>query len=115
LADPILFRRAVHNLLANAIRYTPPGSTVDLFFERSGDDVIVSVRNPGPGIEPEHLPHVFDRFYRSDPARSDSASSAGLGLAIVQSIVRLHGGRAEVESRVGESTVFRLLLPASGG
>lgn len=112
-ADPILFRRAVHNLLANAIRYTPPGGEIDLASDRKGGDVMVSVKNPGPGIEPEHLPHLFDRFYRTDRARSDSATSAGLGLAIVQSIARLHGGRVEVESRVGGTTVFRLLFPAA--
>jgi two-component system heavy metal sensor histidine kinase CusS len=111
-ADPILFRRAVHNLLANAIRYTPRGSVIDLSAEQSGSDIAVAVRNPGPGIAPEHLPHVFDRFYRSDKARSDSATSAGLGLAIVQSIARLHGGRVEVDSREGV-TLFRLVLPAT--
>jgi two-component system heavy metal sensor histidine kinase CusS len=113
-ADPILFRRAVHNLLANAIRYTPAGGTVELDSRRNGRDVTVSVRNPGVGIAAEHLPHLFDRFYRTDRARSDSASSAGLGLAIVQSIARLHGGRVEVESRSGGMTLFRLVLPGSG-
>jgi two-component system heavy metal sensor histidine kinase CusS len=113
LADPILFRRAVHNLLANAIRYTPHGGTIDIWSESSRQDVIVSVRNPGKGIAPEHLPHIFDRFYRSDRARSDSASSAGLGLAIVQSIARLHGGRVEVESQAGGTTVFRMVLPVT--
>jgi two-component system heavy metal sensor histidine kinase CusS len=113
--DPSLLRRAVHNLLANAIRYTPPGNSIDLGFKRSGSNVIVSVANPGPGIPPEHLPHIFDRFYRADPARAESASSAGLGLAIVQSIVRLHGGRAEVESRVEGTTIFRLILPTGSG
>jgi two-component system heavy metal sensor histidine kinase CusS len=111
-ADPILFRRAVHNLLANAIRYTPRGSVIDLAAERYGGDVVVEVRNPGPGIAAEHLPHIFDRFYRSDKARSDSATSAGLGLAIVQSIARLHGGRVEVDSGDGV-TRFRLVLPAT--
>jgi len=111
-ADPILFRRAVHNLLANAIRYTPRGSVIDLSAEQNGDDVRVTVRNPGPGIAAEDLLHIFDRFYRSDKARSDSATSAGLGLAIVQSIARLHGGRVEVDSRDGV-TLFSLLLPAA--
>jgi two-component system, OmpR family, heavy metal sensor histidine kinase CusS len=110
VADPILFRRAVSNLVVNAIRYTPPDGTIDLYFARVENEVIVSVRNPGPGIEREHLPHLFDRFYRTDPSRPDSALSAGLGLAIVQSIVHLHGGRVEVESDLGE-TVFWLVLP----
>jgi two-component system, OmpR family, heavy metal sensor histidine kinase CusS len=114
LADPSLLRRALHNLLANAIRYTPPGGTICLDAERRAGEVFLSVSNPGPGIEAQHLPHLFDRFYRADPSRSDSAFSAGLGLAIVQSIARLHGGRAEVESHPGETTVFRLVLPVVG-
>jgi two-component system heavy metal sensor histidine kinase CusS len=111
VADPILFRRAVSNVVANAIRYTPPDGTIDLSFARIENEVIVSVRNPGLGIEREHLPHLFDRFYRADPSRPGSALSAGLGLAIVQSIVHLHGGRVEVESDPGDSTAFRLVLP----
>ena len=114
LADPILFRRAVSNLVANAIRYTPPDGTIVLSFARVETEVIVSVRNPGPGIERQYLPHIFDRFYRADPSRADSALSAGLGLAIVQSIAQLHGGRAEVESEPGKSTVFRLVFPLYG-
>jgi two-component system heavy metal sensor histidine kinase CusS len=115
LADPILFRRAVSNLVANAIRYTPPDGTIDLSFARIHNAVIVSVLNPGSGIERDHLPHLFDRFYRADPSRPDSALSAGLGLAIVQSIVHLHGGRVEVESDPGEQTVFRLVFPHGSG
>jgi two-component system heavy metal sensor histidine kinase CusS len=114
VADPILFRRAVSNLVVNAIRYTPPGGTIDLSFAHVENEVILSVRNPGPGIDREHLPHLFDRFYRADPSRPDSALSAGLGLAIVQSIVHLHGGRVEVESDLGDPTVFRLVLPLGG-
>jgi two-component system heavy metal sensor histidine kinase CusS len=113
VADPSLLRRALHNLLANAIRYTPRGGSIRLDVLQRGGEVAVSVSNPGPGIEPEHLPHLFDRFYRADPARSDSAFSAGLGLAIVQSIARLHGGRVEVESRPKEVTIFRLVFPAA--
>jgi two-component system, OmpR family, heavy metal sensor histidine kinase CusS len=111
-SDPILFRRAVHNLLVNAIRYTPRGCAIELSAEQAGGDVAVAVRNPGPGIAAEDLPHIFDRFYRGDKARTDSATSAGLGLAIVQSIARLHGGRVEVDSRDGV-TEFRLVLPAT--
>lgn len=113
-ADPILFRRAVGNLAANAIRYTPRGGAVTLGFAHGGGNLAeptVSVRNPGPGIAPEHLPHLFDRFYRTDPARAGSAVSAGLGLAIVQSVMQLHGGRVEVESTPGDFTLFRLIFP----
>ncbi len=111
-ADPILFRRALNNLVANAIRYTPRGGVITMSYRVSGGEGIVSVRNPGPGIAPEHLAHLFDRFYRTDPARADSAISAGLGLAIVQSVMQLHGGRAEVESRPGDTTVFSMIFPA---
>jgi two-component system heavy metal sensor histidine kinase CusS len=98
--------------VANAVRYTPRGGVITLSFRNSGGEGIVSVRNPGPGIAPEHLPHLFDRFYRTDPARADSAISAGLGLAIVQSVMQLHGGRVEVESQPGATTVFRMVVPA---
>jgi two-component system heavy metal sensor histidine kinase CusS len=111
LADPILFRRAVHNLLANAVRFTPPGASIDLTVAQHDDEVVVSVLNPGPGIAPEHLPSLFDRFYRTDPSRSDSALSAGLGLAIVRSIVQLHNGRVNVESYVDGITTFCMFFP----
>ena len=75
-----------------------------------GAAVAVTVSNPGPGIDSACLPRLFDRFYRADPARSDSASSAGLGLAIVQTIMALHGGQAEVESALNGLTTFRLVF-----
>ena len=109
-ADPFLFRRAVNNLVANAIRYTPAGEAILLSTQQSSGMTVVSVVNPGPGIPAEHLPRLFDRFYRTDVARSDSASSTGLGLAIVQSIMQLHGGWTEVDSAHG-TTTFRLLFP----
>ncbi|WP_236841598.1 ATP-binding protein, partial [Borreliella garinii] len=86
-ADAILLRRAVSNLVANAIRYTPFGHTVTLSAENQHDSVIISVTNPGKGIDVSHLDRIFDRFYRADTARSNSATSTGLGLAIVQSIM----------------------------
>jgi two-component system, OmpR family, heavy metal sensor histidine kinase CusS len=112
-ADPILFRRAVNNLVANAIRHTPPGGVISLVTQPLEQGIAVAVTNPGIGIPPEHVPKVFDRFYRVDNARSDSASSTGLGLAIVQSIMMLHGGRAEVESEPDLLTTFRLVFPSS--
>lgn len=110
-ADPILFRRAVNNLVANAVRYTPAGGVIRLSTQLRSEETAITVTNRGIGIEPENLSRLFDRFYRVDQARSDSASSAGLGLAIVQSIMTLHGGRAEVESVVHEETTFRLIFP----
>jgi two-component system, OmpR family, heavy metal sensor histidine kinase CusS len=112
-ADPILFRRAVNNLVANAIRHTPTGSVIRLVTQPIEQGIAIAVMNPGSGIHPDHVPRLFDRFYRGDDARSDSASSTGLGLAIVQSIMMLHGGRAEVESAPGTLTTFRLVFPST--
>jgi two-component system, OmpR family, heavy metal sensor histidine kinase CusS len=112
-ADPILFRRAVNNLVANAIRHTPKGGVIRLVTQPLEEGIAIAVTNPGMGINPEHVPKVFDRFYRVDDARTDSASSTGLGLAIVQSIMMLHGGRAEVESEPGLLTTFRLAFPST--
>jgi two-component system heavy metal sensor histidine kinase CusS len=112
-ADPILFRRAVNNLVANAIRYTPPAGVIRLAAQPMHDGMAITVTNPGIGINAEHIPLLFARFYRVDNARSDSASSTGLGLAIVQSIMGLHGGRAEVDSIPDAMTTFRLVFPHS--
>jgi two-component system heavy metal sensor histidine kinase CusS len=110
-ADRELLRRALSNLLANALRYTPPLGVIRLeAIERNGA-VIISVENPGIGIAAEHLDKLFDRFYRVDKARSNSASSSGLGLAIVKTIMDLHGGQALVSSQPGGLTRFELHFP----
>lgn len=109
-ADAMLLRRAVNNLVANAIRYTPSGEMLRLDAYPGNNAMVIAVTNPGPEIDAKHLPWLFDRFYRADPVRGDSASSAGLGLAIVHSIMTLHGGRIDVE-RAGDATVFRLWFP----
>jgi two-component system, OmpR family, heavy metal sensor histidine kinase CusS len=105
-----LFRRAVSNLLANALRYTANGGVIELTADDSGTGTTVTVRNPGPGISPADLPRVFDRFYRGDPARSGAGASSGLGLAIVKTIMDLHGGSACATSRDGQ-TEFQLTFP----
>ncbi|MGH8809816.1 MAG: heavy metal sensor histidine kinase [Noviherbaspirillum sp.] len=110
MADATLFRRAVNNLVANALRYTPRGQSIRLGTSMLDGATVVTVTNPGSVIDADHILRLFDRFYRADQARSDSAISAGLGLAIVQSIMRLHAGRAEVESN-SEATTFRLRFP----
>lgn len=97
-ADRDLFRRAVNNLLSNALRYTPSGPAIHLRAVNTEHGVDVSVENPGRGIAPEHLDKLFDRFYRVDRSRSDSANSTGLGLSIVNSIMELHGGSVSVQS-----------------
>lgn len=113
-ADPLLFRQALDNLLVNAIRYSPPGSEVRVVVRAlAGGDVEIEVRDQGEGIAPEHLPHVFDRFYRADPARARHGQGTGLGLAIVQSIMELHAGEARLDSQPGEGTVARLRFPGN--
>lgn len=109
-ADPVLLRRAVNNLVSNALAHTPAGGRVRLGARADGPWLLVSVANTGPGIAREHLAQVFERYYRADPARPAS-SSAGLGLAIVRAIMRLHGGGAEVDSDPGAETVFTLRFP----
>ncbi|MGH8789877.1 MAG: heavy metal sensor histidine kinase [Cupriavidus necator] len=114
-ADQTLLRRAVTNLLDNALRHAPAGSTVQLDVERApapgGGTTCIRVTNAGPAIPPETLPHIFGRFYRADPSRRNSAASTGLGLAIVDTIMRLHGGSVTVRSLAGETT-FSLQFPA---
>lgn len=108
--DRAMLRRALTNLLSNAIRHTPPAGTVAVSVEQEGDSVVVSVENPGQEISPEHLPKLFDRFYRVDLSRQRGSEGVGLGLAIVKSIVDAHGGTISVSSAAGW-TRFRLSLP----
>jgi len=111
-ADAGLFRRAVANLVENALRFTPPGGVIRLSaFQRVDRRYVVEVRNSGAGIPREHLPHVFERFYRADSARRGSVSNSGLGLAIVKSIIALHDGDVEVQSTPATGTAFRLVFP----
>ncbi len=111
-ADRMLLQRALGNLIGNALAHTPVGGEVVLSAERLGDKVRIAVADTGCGIAPEHLPHLFERFYRADPARSRERGGLGLGLALVRNIVRLHGGEVDVDSRVGQGTRVRLELPA---
>lgn len=107
LADPVLFRRAVSNLVANAVRYTPHGGSIHIGASKDGDTVEVSVCNSGSTIPPGKVERIFERYYRVDPARSGRTGSAGLGLAIVRTIMKLHGGEVTVKSEA-ENTVFTL-------
>jgi two-component system heavy metal sensor histidine kinase CusS len=107
-ADPILLQRAVGNLVSNAIRHTPRGGAVRLLAGQGPLGLDIAVENTGPGIAPEHIAHIFERYYRADPARSASSHSAGLGLAIVRAIMQLHGGEVLADSVVGRSTTFFL-------
>lgn len=111
LADPMLFQRAVSNLLSNAIRYTPRGGAIIFGLRRlDSRQVEVACTDTGIGIASEQLPRIFDRFYRADPSRHPHAEGAGLGLAIVQSIMRLHGGSATVHSVPGKGTTIQLVF-----
>jgi len=112
-ADPLLFRRAVSNLLSNALRHTPAKGSVTIIGRALNDQTVeVSVRDTGSGIAPEHLPRIFDRFYRADQSHFQPPHGTGLGLAIVQSIMRLHGGTASIQSVPGRGTTVTLRFPA---
>ncbi len=110
-ADPDLFQRALCNLVSNALAHTPRGGRISMGARMEGDSVRVEVRDTGGGIPAKHMPHVFDRFYRADEARSRGSGGAGLGLAIVKTIAELHGGRVEIASEVGAGTCVDLVLP----
>ena len=112
--DAHRIRRALDNLVSNALRYTPEGGRITLRAYADNGHVVLEVEDTGEGIPPEHLPYIFERFYRVDMARSESGKSSGLGLAIVKALVEAHGGRVSVESQVARGTRFRLTLPREG-
>ena len=112
--DPLKFTQVVENLLDNALKYTPKGSRIELSSKLQGaTDVVVCLRDNGPGIPEADLPHIFERFYRVDKGRSREKGGTGLGLSIVKHIVQLHGGRVWVESKQGQGTAFFLSVPMS--
>ena len=111
LFDRTLFQRALGNLITNALRHTPAGGRVLLSASRSHDTVTVEVSDTGRGIPTEHLNRVSDRFYRVDTSRSASSGGLGLGLAIVGSIMKVHGGSMTIGSRPGQGTVVTLVFP----
>lgn len=103
----------VMNLLSNAIHHQAPGGSVMLHLSSEKNRIILEIKDTGQGIQPEHLPHLFDRFYRIDPARAATGGHSGLGLAIVKAIVENHNGVIEVTSEMHHGSVFRVLLPSS--
>ncbi|MCX4692087.1 HAMP domain-containing sensor histidine kinase [Streptomyces sp. NBC_01408] len=113
-ADPARIQQVLVNLLANARTHTPPGTTVTAHVSRETSAVRLRIEDDGPGIPPDLLPHVFERFARGDASRSRAAGSTGLGLAIVQAVVGAHGGRVDVRSEPGR-TCFEVLLPLAVG
>jgi two-component system, OmpR family, sensor kinase len=109
--DPHSLAMVVQNLLSNALVHPPDGGTVRLRTFANGTDCVLEVSDCGPGIPPEHLPHLFERFYRADSARGQGNGHSGLGLAIARSVVESHGGSIEVESSAQGGTAFRVRLP----
>jgi signal transduction histidine kinase len=109
--DTLQIRRALTNLLDNAVRHAPEGGIVRVGARSAGDGAVIEVWNNGPPIDPEDLPYVFERFYRGDKSRSRATGRAGLGLAIAKAIVEAHGGTITVESEPERGTSFVLKLP----
>lgn len=113
-ADRSRMTQALHNLISNAIRHTPAGGTITVQAEGIDQHLHLRVMDTGDGIAPEHLSHVFERFYRTDRSRSRDEGGAGLGLAIVQALVEAHNGEVRVASKgIGQGTTFTLILPAA--
>lgn len=110
-ADRDLLKQAIANLVANALRHTPPGGTVAIGSDARNGTVLIYVRDTGPGIGEKDRPHIFDRFYRAGKSRNDDG--LGLGLAITKSIAELHGGRINLQSEVGRGATFTLAFPAA--
>jgi len=104
--------QALQNLAANALRHTGKDGVIELTAEPGSKEVVITVRDTGSGIAPEHLDHVFDRFYKADPSRRGETGGSGLGLSIVKAIIERHGGRISVASRLGEGTQFVIRIPA---
>lgn len=112
VADPTLVRRSLSNLLSNALRHTPRDGVVQISIMQSDNQgVTIKVADTGSDIAPEHLPRVFDRFYRADEARSLDADGSGLGLAIVKTVMTLHGGSVTIDSSPGRGATVTLVFP----
>jgi two-component system phosphate regulon sensor histidine kinase PhoR len=113
LGDPAGLEEAIENLVDNAVKYGRPGGAVRIQGERAEGRALLRVIDDGPGIAPEHLPRIFERFYRVDPGRSRERGGTGLGLSIVKHLVEAMGGAVRVESDVGKGVRFTLDLPAA--
>jgi signal transduction histidine kinase len=114
-ADVQALRRLFLILIDNAIKYTPRRGRVDFDLRRENDFAVAEVRDTGIGIAAEDLPNIFERFYRADKARSRESGGVGLGLSIGHWIAEAHGGTIEVQSSIGNGSVFRLRLPLIEG
>jgi two-component system, OmpR family, sensor histidine kinase BaeS len=114
-ADPDRLRQALGNLVTNAVRYSSAGDRVTVRVRRDGPDAVAEVADTGPGIAPDDLPHVFDRFWRADSSRARETGGSGLGLAISSQLIEAHGGAVTAFSELGEGSVFTIRLPAGSG
>ena len=110
-SDPEALRQIFTNLFDNALRHTPPDGRIRVLAQRAGNALLIRVTDTGSGIPPDHLPRIFERFYRVDPGRSRQEGGTGLGLAIVKHLVEAHGGRVEAESEIGRGTTVLLYFP----
>ena len=110
-ANSRLLSQAVMNLIDNAVKYSPVGTSVSISASREEDWVCIRVKDEGPGIAHQHLARLFERFYRIDKARSRSEGGTGLGLSIVKHIALAHGGRVDVQSQIGVGTAFYIYIP----
>jgi len=114
LADPALIKRAISNLLDNAMKYTPSGGSVTVGLDERADSVIVRVSDTGIGIAPSDQGRLFEKFYRIKRRDTLDIKGSGLGLSIVKSIAEWHGGRVWVDSQLGQGSTFFMALPTSG-
>jgi len=108
-----LLERMLANIIDNAIRYTPPKGKVEISLDEKKNGVILSIQDNGIGIPEEALPYIFDRFYVVDKSRSKETGGLGLGLSIAKHVADTHGAGIEVESQVGQGTIFRITFPLS--
>ena len=109
--DKVKLRQLFINILENAVRYTPTGGNISVLLEKKDSNAVTAISDTGIGIPPEHLPHIFERFYRVDKARSRADGGVGLGMAIAKYIADSHGGKIEVESQVGKGTTITVTIP----
>jgi signal transduction histidine kinase len=112
VADAFRLEQALVNVTANAIRHTGDGGEIRLDADRHGDSIVLTIADSGEGIAPEHLPHIFDRFYKTESTRGIASRGSGLGLSIVKAVVQRHGGHVSASSTVGVGTTIRIELPA---
>jgi two-component system sensor histidine kinase BaeS len=111
--DRVALERVMFNLVENAVRYSPTGENVTVRVSKAPPWIEIQIIDTGGGIAPEHLPHLFERFYRVDKARSRTHGGSGLGLSIVKALVEAHGGSVSVSSEVGHGSTFTVRLPAA--